>query len=200
MEPTGLRPSAGISLYTCKDVIKHRIQPSPFSEVKQYLYSDLDKRLLGVFLIFGKWPLKFWGVIWPKDSLVLGWSGQKTPWCWLSPGTKESFAQITPTPRSLLPRSYPWNKIRYLYYWGMIWQKDSLVLGWSGQKTPWCQGWVSTKESFVQITPTPRSLFIRSKIPKTQISSQLFGPKYCFIPKPDWLIWCRFSQGFRIWS
>ena len=24
------------------------------------------------FLIFGKWPLKFWGVIWPKDSLVLG--------------------------------------------------------------------------------------------------------------------------------
>ena len=92
-------------------------------------YSDLDKRLLGVFLIFGKWPLKFWGVIWPKDSLVLGWSGQKTPWCWLSPGTKESFAQITPTPRSLLARS---------------------------------------------------------KIPKTQISSQLFGPKYCFNPKPDW--------------
>ena len=24
------------------------------------------------FFIFGKWPLKFWGVIWPKDSLVLG--------------------------------------------------------------------------------------------------------------------------------
>ena len=43
-----------------------------------------------------QWPLKFWGVIWQKDSLVLGWSGQKTPWCWLSPGTKESFAQITP--------------------------------------------------------------------------------------------------------
>ena len=75
-----------------------------------HLYSDLDKRLLGVFLIFGKWPLKFWGVIWPKDSLVLGWSGQKTPWCWFSPGTKESFVQITPTPRSLLSKPPLWNR------------------------------------------------------------------------------------------
>ena len=77
-------------------------------------YSDLDKRLLGVFLIFGKWPLKFWGVIWPKDSLVLGWSGQKTPWCqgWVS--TKESFVQITPTPRSLLARS-PLKTLRAIF-------------------------------------------------------------------------------------
>ena len=35
----------------------------------------------------------------------------------------------------------------------MIWPKDSLVLGWSRQKKPWCQGWISTKESFCQITP-----------------------------------------------
>ena len=41
----------------------------------------------------------------------------------------------------------------------MIWQKDSLVLGWSGQKTPWCQGWVSTKESFGQIPPNKRESF-----------------------------------------
>ena len=34
--------------------------------------SGMDKRLLVFFLIFGKWPLKVWGVIWPKDSLVLG--------------------------------------------------------------------------------------------------------------------------------
>ena len=46
----------------------------------------------------------------------------------------------------------------------MTWPKDSLVLGWSGQKTPWCQGWVSTKESFVQITSTPRSLLPRSPL------------------------------------
>ena len=78
-----------------------------FQRTHNQFYSDLDKRLLGVFLIFGKWPLKFWEVIWPKDSLVLGWSGQKTHWCWLSPGTKESFGQITPTPRSLLARSPP---------------------------------------------------------------------------------------------
>ena len=81
----------------------------------------MDKRLLGVFLIFGKWPLKFWGVIWPKDSLVLGWSGQKTPWCW-----------------------------------GDL---DKRLLGAS-------QGWISTKESFVQTTPTPRSLL--SKPPQHQ--------------------------------
>ena len=65
------------------------------------------------------------GLIWPKDSLMLGWSGLKTPWCqgWIS--TKESFGQITPTPRSLLAKSYPWNKIRYLYYIGV----------WSGYTT-----------------------------------------------------------------
>ena len=82
-----------------------------------HFYSEMDKRLLGVFLIFGKWPLKFWGVIWPKDSLVLGWSGQKTPWCW-----------------------------------GDL---DKRLLGAS-------QGWISTKESFVQTTPTQRSLLSRS--------------------------------------
>ena len=35
------------------------------------------------------------------------------------------------TPRSLLAKSYPWNKIRDLYYRGMIWPKDSLVQGLS---------------------------------------------------------------------
>ena len=45
------------------------------------LYSDLDKRLLGVFFIFGKWLFSLGGdlakrllgveVIWLKDSLVL---------------------------------------------------------------------------------------------------------------------------------
>ena len=98
----------------------------------------------------------------------------------------ESFGQITPTSRSLLARSYPWNKIRYLYYRGMIWPKDSLVLGWSGQKTPWCQGWVSTKESFVQITPTPRSLLARSPLKtlkaifrKSKKHQEVFCPNHC---------------------
>ena len=36
------------------------------------LYSDMYKRLLCVYLIFGKRHLNFLGVIWPKDSLVLG--------------------------------------------------------------------------------------------------------------------------------
>ena len=66
----------------------------------------MDKRLLGVFLIFGKWPLKFWGVIWPKNSLVLGDLAKDSlvlikPWhqgvIWPDhPNTKESFGQITP--------------------------------------------------------------------------------------------------------
>ena len=51
-------------------------------------------------------------------------------------------------------------------YKGVIWPKDSLVLEWSGQKTPWCQGWVSTKEYFGQITPTPRSLLPNQPPPK----------------------------------
>ena len=36
----------------------------------------------------GKWPLKFLGVIWPKDSLVLIQN--------FNPNTKESFGQIIP--------------------------------------------------------------------------------------------------------
>ena len=56
----------------------------------------------------------------------------------------------------------------------MIWPKDSLVLAWFGQKTPWCQGWISTKESFGQITPTPRSLLAKSP-PKTLIAISLWG-------------------------
>ena len=41
-------------------------------ERNDHFYSGLDKCLLGVFYIFWKWPLKFWSVIRPKDSLVLG--------------------------------------------------------------------------------------------------------------------------------
>ena len=52
-----------------------------WSNTPPQIYSDMDKRLLGVFFIFWKWPLKVWWVIWPKDSLVLEWFGQKTPWC-----------------------------------------------------------------------------------------------------------------------
>ena len=57
-------------------------------------YSNMDKRLLGVFLIFGKWPLKFWGVIWPKDSLV----------CWGDLAKRLLGARAESAPRSLLAR------------------------------------------------------------------------------------------------
>ena len=58
------------------------------------------------FFYFGKWPLKFWGVIWPKNSLVLGDLAKDSlvlikPWhqgvfCPDHPNTKESLGQITP--------------------------------------------------------------------------------------------------------
>ena len=69
---------------------------------------------------------------------------------------------------------------------GVVWTKDSLVLGWSGQKTPWCQGWISTKESFGQITPTPRSLLARSPLKtlkaifrKSKKHQGVFCPDHC---------------------
>ena len=93
--------------------------------------SSMDKWLLGGFLIFGKWPLKFWGVIWPKDSLVLGlnqhqgvfwpghtpvvnvphfitglWFGQKTLWCWGDLAQSLLGAESALAPRSLLARSH----------------------------------------------------------------------------------------------
>ena len=91
-------------------------------------------------------------VVWPNDSLV----------------------------QTLELREWP------LKFWGVIWPKDSLVLGVSGQKTPWCQGWVSTKESFVQITPTPRSLLARSPLKtlkaifrKSKKHQGVFCPDHC---------------------
>ena len=75
-------------------------------------YSGSAKWLLGANVNSGQWPLKFWGVIWPKDSLMLRWTKKQ----------------------------------------------------------------------------------------KNLTLSQFFRPKYCFIPEPDWQIWCRFSQGFQIWS
>ena len=59
-----------------------------------------------------------------------------------------------------------------LKFWGVIWPKDSLVLGWSVQKT--------------------FGLLAKPKNPKPETLSQLFGPKYWFIPKPDLLNWYRF--------
>ena len=62
---------------------KHELWEMAF----KVLGGDLAKRLLGV------------GMIWPKGLL-----GANSA---VSPGTKESFGQITPTPRSLLAKSPP---------------------------------------------------------------------------------------------
>ena len=37
----------------------HKSKIIPSYPTYAYFYSNMDKRLLGVFLIFGKWPLKF---------------------------------------------------------------------------------------------------------------------------------------------
>ena len=91
------------------------------------------------------WNLSFWDF----------WSGQKTPWCWGDLAKRLLGDDLALAPRSLLARSYPCNKIRYLYYRGMNCPKDSLVLWGFVKKTPWC--W---------FTPTPRSLLAKSP-PKT---------------------------------
>ena len=73
----------------------------------KYFYSDLDKRLLGVFFDFRKMAFKVLrgdlakrllgvGVIWPKDSLVLIQLWQQGVFLPDKPNIKESFDQITP--------------------------------------------------------------------------------------------------------
>ena len=167
----------------------------------------MGKRLLGVFFIFelrpdseSMWksasdePIRFGdkAIFRPKKltwnlSFWDFWSDKKTPWCWGDLDKRLLGADSALAPRSLLSRS-PQHQGVFLSDHAPISKVPNVITGlWFGQKTPWCQGWVSTKESFGQITPTPRSLLAQPKIPKTQISSQLFGPKYCFIPKPDWI-------------
>ena len=74
------------------------------------------------------------------------------------------FGLKTPVPRSLLAKSYPCNKIRYLYYRGMIWPKrlfgvgviwpkDSLVPGLNQHQGIFWPDHPNTKESFCQIPP-----------------------------------------------
>ena len=91
-------------------------------------------------------------MIWPKDQSGLG--------------DKAIFR----------PKKLTWN----LSFW--VWPKDSLVLGWSGQKTPWCQGYVSTKESFGQIPPTPRSLFPNQKYQKLKFQVSFLGLNIALSP------------------
>ena len=68
-------------------------------------YSDMDKRLLGVFFYFREMAFKVLGgdlaerllgvgMIWPKDSLVPGLSQHQGVFCPDHPNTKESFCQI----------------------------------------------------------------------------------------------------------
>ena len=91
---------------------------------------------------------------------------------------------------------------------GVVWTKDSLVLGWSGQKTPWCQGWISTKESFGQITPATRSLLAKSPLKTLKAISQsarlhqgVIWPNHCRGPSnlsnaeifPSQYSWMKFT-------
>ena len=56
-------------------------------------------------------------------------------------------------PRSLLARS-PQHQGVFCPNHNPVIKLGTFTIGvWSGQKTPWCQDWISTLESFGQITP-----------------------------------------------
>ena len=56
-------------------------------------YSALVKWLLGANMNSGKWPLKFWGLIWPNDSFVPGLNQHQGVFWPDHPNTKEYFCQ-----------------------------------------------------------------------------------------------------------
>ena len=93
------------------DTRRFRLQPEQSQQCKSMFETKLYNFSINVnsisavvwtndslvfFFIFGKWPLKFWGVIWQKDSLVLIQPWHQGVFCLDHPNTKESFGQIIP--------------------------------------------------------------------------------------------------------
>ena len=123
-----------------------------------YFYSGLAKWLLGAKRELRDMDFKrFWG-----------WFGQKIPRCWgdlakrlLGARAESVFWPDHPLARSLLTKSYLYDKIRYLYYdlakrllgVEVIWPKDSLVPRLSQHQGVFWPDHPNTMESFGQITP-----------------------------------------------
>ena len=142
----------------------------------------MDKRLLGVFLIFelrpdseSLWksasdePIRFGdkAIFRPKKltwnlSFWDFWSDKKTPWCWGDLDKRLLGADSALAPRSLLSRS-PQHQGVFLSDHAPIVKVPNFIPGvWSGQKTPWCWGDLGKRLLGARAESAPRSLLSRS--------------------------------------
>ena len=101
-------------------------------------------------------------MIWPKDSLVLVWSGQKTPWCLGVLARRHLGARTESAPRSLLARSPQHQGVFWPDHTPVVNVPDFITGLWFGQKTPWCWGDLAKRLLGARAESAPRSLLSRS--------------------------------------